>query len=215
MPNNHNPLIENLVNDLKPVRRRSARSDALIAGSLGFLELALFLGIGMARPDMKMAMTQPSFWWKLGSLGLITVLGAIAAIVSFDPVASPRRGLRRVAIAFFLCLATGWFIDAAHGGFSALLVRLDWRGGILCYSKIIILSFPPLAGLGLLMHRGAPTDSAGTALAVGITAAAWGAFVFVFACPFDDPLYIAVWYTLGCGTVTLLARLLLPRLLRW
>jgi hypothetical protein len=65
------------------------------------------------------------------------------------------------------------------------------------------------------MRRGAPTDTAGTSLAVGIAAAAWGAFVFVFACPFDDPLYIAVWYTVGCGLVTILARLLLPRLVRW
>jgi hypothetical protein len=39
--------------------------------------------------------------------------------------------------------------------------------------------------------------------------------VFVFACPHDDPLYVAVWYTVGCGLVTLVARLLLPLLTRW
>jgi hypothetical protein len=37
----------------------------------------------------------------------------------------------------------------------------------------------------------------------------------VFACPFDDPFYVAVWYSLGCGTVTLFARFTLPRLTRW
>jgi hypothetical protein len=65
------------------------------------------------------------------------------------------------------------------------------------------------------MRRGAPTDTSGTALAVGVAAAAWGAFVFVFACPHDDPFYIALWYALGCGLVTILARFLLPRLTRW
>jgi hypothetical protein len=55
----------------------------------------------------------------------------------------------------------------------------------------------------------------GSALLVGLAAAAWGAFVFVFACPFNNPLYIAVWYTVGCGIVTLLARTILPRIARW
>jgi hypothetical protein len=39
--------------------------------------------------------------------------------------------------------------------------------------------------------------------------------VFVFACPFNDPLYIAVWYTVGCGIVTLFSRAILPRIARW
>ena len=67
--------------------------------------------------------------------------------------------------------------------------------------------------LGVLIRRGAPTDRAGTALAAGLSSAAWGAFVF--ACPSDDPLYIAVWYTVGCSLVTILGRAVLIRLSRW
>ncbi|HTU53619.1 MAG TPA: DUF1109 domain-containing protein [Acetobacteraceae bacterium] len=209
------PLIESLVKDLKPVRRRTARADALIVAALCLLELALFLRLGMAQPDMKMAMHQPTFWWRLASLFLIAVLGAATAIASFDPVASPRRGLRRLALAVAACLAAGLFIRQGSFDAASLAARLDWHDGIQCVAKMVSLSIPPLAGLGLLMRRGAPTDRAGTSLAVGITAAAWGAFVFVFACPYNDPLYIAVWYTVGCGLVTILARLLLPRLVRW
>jgi hypothetical protein len=65
------------------------------------------------------------------------------------------------------------------------------------------------------MRHGAPTDTKGTALLIGLAAAAWGAFVFVFACPFDDPLYIVVWYSVGCGIVTVLSRIILPRFSRW
>src|ERR1700749_3773620 len=57
-----------------------------------------------------------------------------------------------------------------------------------------------------------PDQSTGTALAAGLSAAGWGAFVF--ACPSDDPLYIAVWYTLGCTIVTMLGRAVLLRLSR-
>ncbi len=209
------PLIDRLVRDLKPVRRRTAGRDAAILGLLFLAELAVFLGMGAMRPDMPAAMAQPSWWWKLGSLGLIGLVGAAVAVLSFDPVRSPRRGLRWLAAVVVLCFAAGWAVDASRSGWPALAARLDWRNGMQCASDIVALSVPAMLGLGLMMRHGAPTDGGGAALASGVAAAAWGAFVFVFNCPHDDPLYIAVWYAVGCGVVTAFARLALPRLTRW
>jgi len=208
-------LIDRLANELKPVRRRTGWSDALALLVLCAIELGLFLVMGMARSDMPMAMHLPSFWWKLASLGLIGLVSGTVAIVSLDPVRSPRRGLRWIAALITACLASGWLLDASRDGFSTLIDRLDWRDGLQCVYEMVVLSAPAVIGLGLLMRRGAPTDHAGTALAAGLAGAAWGAFVFVFACPFDDPLYVAVWYSLGCSVVTLFARFTLPRLTRW
>jgi hypothetical protein len=209
------PLIDRLTNELKPVRRRTARSDAVAVVVLCAVELGLFLALGMMRPDMSMAMHVPSFWWKVASLGLIALVSGTIAVISLDPVRSPRPGLRRIVTLIAVCLAIGWILDASRGGLPALQSRLDWPNGLQCLYKMVVLSVPAVIGLGLLMRRGAPTDHAGTALAAGLAAAAWGAFVFVFACPFDDPLYVTVWYSLGCGAVTLFARLMLPRLTRW
>ena len=114
-----------------------------------------------------------------------------------------------------VCLAAGWFIDASGAGLPALAARLRWRDGLGCVAKMAALSAPAVIGLGVLMRRGAATDAGGTALASGVAAAAWGAFMFVFACPFDDPLYIAVWYAVGCGLVAGLVRAVLSRLARW
>ncbi len=213
MPNSH--FVDRLVSDLKPVRRRSAGGDAVILGLVCAIELALFLGLGAMRPDMHMAMALPSFWWKLGSLGLIALVSGGVAICSFDPAKSPRPGLRWLVAILALSLAAGWGIDATRDGLLTLALRLNWRDGLQCIYRMVLLSVPAIVGLGLLMRRGAPTDTGGTALAVGIAAAAWGAFVFVFACPHDDPLYIAVWYAAGCGLITILARLILPPLTRW
>lgn len=213
MSNNH--LVDKLVGGLQPVRPRRAGRDVLILAVVCLVELVLFLSLGAMRPDIGAAMENPSFWWKLGSLGVIALVGAAVAILSFDPVQSPRQGLRWLVGIVAAALIAGWFIDASHAGWPILAARLNWQNGVWCVGKVIILSLPPMIGLGLLMRRGAPTDAAGTALSVGIAAAGWGAFVFVFACPYDDPLYIAVWYTVGCGFVSLLARLLLPPLTRW
>jgi hypothetical protein len=208
-------LIDQLAQGLKPVRRRKPLGDAAILISVGIVELALFFAFGFMRPDMPKAMHMPSFWWKLISLGLIAATSGAVAVISLDPTRSPRRGLRWTMALIVLSLAVGLIIDAARDGFIALLVRLDWHNGVQCFAKMVVLSIPAMIGLGVLMRRGAPTDRTGTALASGLAASAWGAFVFVFACPFDDPFYVAVWYSLGCGTVTLLARFLLPRLTRW
>jgi hypothetical protein len=213
MPNDR--LVDRLVSDLKPVRRRRAGADALMLAVLGAIELGLFFAMGAMRSDMPMAMEQPSFWWKLASLGMIAGVGAVVAILSFDPVQSPRRGLRALVVIVVLCLAAGWVIDALHDGWPALAARMHWQDGLHCVTKMVLLSLPAVLGFGVLMRRGAPTDTGGTALAAGIAAAAWGAFVFVFACPYDDPLYIAVWYAVGCGLVTGFARLILPPLTRW
>ncbi len=208
-------LIDRLVGDLKPVRRRSLVMDVLILAATCAAELALFLGLGFMRPDMPTAMELPSFWWKLGSMGVIAAVGAAVAVVSLDPVRSPRRGLRWLAVAVVACLAAGWLIDASRDGWPTLAARVDWPDGLQCVYKMVVLSIPAAVALTLLARRGAPTDTGGSALTVGIAAAAWGAFIFVFACPNDDPLYIAVWYGVGCGIVTILSRAILPSLLRW
>jgi hypothetical protein len=208
-------LIDRLTNELKPVRRRTAWSDTIVLAVLCATEFGLVLGLGLTRPDMPMAVHLLSFWWKLMSLGLIAMVSFMVAIMSFDPVQSPRRGLRSIVALIAISLAIGWILDASRDGLPTLLSRLDWPDGLQCLYKTVALSVPAVIGLGLLMRRGAPTDHGGTALAAGLAAASWGAFVFVFVCPFDDPLYVAVWYSVGCGMVTLFARVTLPRLIRW
>ncbi len=208
-------LVDTLASDLRPVRRRTTAGDALILGVICATELAAYLVLGKARPDIAAAVGEASFWWKLISLGLLAAIGSVVTIASFDPAASPRRGLSAMAATAALCLAAGWGIDAARDGWPNLAVRLDWRDGLDCVSQMALLSLPAVVGLGVLMRRGAPSDPARTALTAGIAAAAWGAFVFVFACPYDDPVYIAVWYGVGCGLVATLSRAILPLLTRW
>ncbi len=208
-------LVDRLSGGLKPVRRRRATRDALVLLALGAVQLGLFAQFGGMRHDMPAAMGRPSFWWKLSSLGLIATVGGVVAVLSLDPARSPRRGLRWVAALAGACLLAGWGLDAARDGWPALAARVRWREGLECAGQMALLSLPLAAALGLLMRRGAPTDLGGTALGAGAAAAAWGAFVFVFACPYDDPLYVAIWYCVGCGAVTLLARLVLPPLARW
>lgn len=212
---NYDSLIDRLTEDLKPVRRRRSWVDMSIMAAVSVLELALLFAVGIAHLSMHRMMTQPTLWWRLASLGLIALVSGVLAIRSFDPAYSAKGALRWLALVVAICLASGALMDGTPGGLAGIARRLDWTSGVQCAYKIVLLSVPPLIGLALLGRRGAPTDMRRTPLLIGLAAAAWGAFVFVFACPFNDPLYIAVWYSVGCGFVMALARLILPRFARW
>jgi hypothetical protein len=208
-------LVETLSQDLKPVRPQSVKRDAAILCIVAVLEFAAFLGAGLMRPDMPHAMHMPSFWWKLASMAVVAISGVTVALLSADPTRSPRAGLRLIAIFIAAILATGWLADAMQDGFGELLGRLDWQMGIQCTWKMVTLSVPSVIALGILVQRGAPTDRFGTSLAAALGSAGWGAFVFVFACPSDDVLYIATWYSIGCGIVMIVGRSILAQLFYW
>lgn len=213
MPNDG--LIESLVAELKPVRQLPRWAKWATLAGLAALQVVLVVAVRGMRPDMPIAMAHPSIWWKGGSLAIIALISAVAAVRSFVPTENARPGLRMLIPAVAVALGIGWLIDAGSAGFGSVIARLDWKNGLACMMQVVLLSTPAIVLLGLMMRRGAATDPKATALAVGFAAASWGAFVFVFICPHDDPLYTAVWYSISVAAIAGVGREVLPLLTRW
>ena len=208
-------LTLDLVADLRPVRRRSLTREAAALGCLFTVELALWIATGNVRPDFgQIATTLPVFWWKITTAAALMIIAGASALKSLSPSASPRRGLMSFAAALAVFLTAGLVINARFG-FSAAAARLAVPGGLECLRNIIVLSVPPMVAFGMIMRHGGATDREGAALACGLAAAGWGAFVFAFSCPHDDPLFVAVWYPAAAMLSALAAWLVLPRLSRW
>ena len=207
-------LIANLSSDLAPVQRRSMVREGGLVLALGAAELSLFLGLGVMRPDISHMAGSPYLMWRVGSLGLLAVAACVLAIRSFSPTARPRRGLVLACALAVAAIVGGAFVTPDGASERALFDRIDPSSGILCATSIFVLSLPIVALLGALMRRAAPTQPRLSALASGIAAGACGAFVFAFCCPFNDPLYVVVWYTVGCAAVAAAARWRLPRRFR-
>lgn len=208
-------LVDGLIVDLKPTRQLSRQAEMLILAGLAALQVFIVLTLHGMRPDMPMAMAQPSIWWKGASLAIIALISAIAAVRSFVPTESARSGLRLLIPTIAAVLAVGLLIDAGAAGIGSLIERLDWHNGLACMEQVVMLAMPAILVLGVMMRRGAATDPQATALAVGVAAAAWGGFIFVFNCPHDDPLYTIVWYSASVAAIALAGRIVLPLLTRW
>jgi hypothetical protein len=206
-----NSLILDLSANLTPVRRRDMLREAAVVLALGATELALFLGLGLMRPDMRHMAASPYLMWRLGSLAVLAGITCTVAIRSFSPTARPRVGLLLACALVILATIGGMFVTPAGVTNHTVLERLDPARGLICASSVFMLSLPIVAMLGVLMRRAAPTQPKLSAIAAGIAAGTVGALVFAFCCPFNDPLYVVVWYAIGCGAVAGVARWRLPR----
>lgn len=204
-------LILTLSANLAPVRRRHMLSEAALLFALGAAELALVLGLGLMRPDMDHMSTSPYLTWRLGSLAVLAGVACTIAIRSFSPTARAGRGLVLACALAIAAMIGGMFVAPTGVSGYTMFERLDPARGMICAGSIFVLSLPVLAMLNRLMRQAAPTQPKVSAIAAGIAAGTVGALVFAVCCPFNDPLYVVVWYSVGCALVAGTARWRLPR----
>ncbi|MDF0545917.1 DUF1109 domain-containing protein [Sphingobium sp. H39-3-25] len=207
-------LILDLSADLVPVKRRKVSQEVAVLVALAAAELIAILAVGAMRPDMSRVILSPFMMWKMGSLALLAGLTVTIAIRSFAPPASSRRGLMLVLGLALLAVLGGTFVTSAAESSRPLVDRLMPVHGLLCATAITVLATPIMAALAVLMRRAAPVRPKDSALACGLAASTCGALIFTACCPMNDPLYIAVWYSLGVAAVAMTARWLLPRRFR-
>ena len=82
-------LVDRLDQQARPVQPRSVGREVPLLLLLAILESTLFPGF--MRAETPTATAAPSLWWKLTNMGLAGALGAGVAVISADPVRSPRR----------------------------------------------------------------------------------------------------------------------------
>jgi hypothetical protein len=87
--------------------------------------------------------------------------------------------------------------------------------GVMCVASILFLSLLPLTATIYALRQGAPTSPAVMGAVGGLLAGSLGATVFAMHCTNDSPLFVAIWYALAIGLMSIFGLLVGKRALRW
>jgi hypothetical protein len=208
-------FLNDLVADLKPVKPMKPRTGWLLLAGAVAVSASLVIGVLGMRIDLAAVLMTAPFLWKMMTF---LALGLVAAAVAIR-LSHPNAGQDKLAPWFVPGLAVVLLLPAVASLFGTgdqpLISRLDLAQAKWCFSCIIAASLAPMACLTVWLRRGAPVRPVRAAVLIGLASGGLGAAAFALHCPHSDPLYVALWYGLSVALVVGLARVLLPRWLRW
>jgi hypothetical protein len=187
---------------------------AIAAGIGAVISALLLLAILGMRHDMADAVVSVRFLVKSATV-LILAACALGLVVHLShPDANPGRLIWALAIAP-LMLAIAVIVELAVTPSQRWESQLFGYHWLACLMLIPLFSIPPLAGLLYALSQAAPRDAGVAGAIAGLGAGGIAASVYVIHCPDDSPLFMAAWYTLAVGFVTLLGYVIGRRWLRW
>jgi hypothetical protein len=179
---------------------------ALLVAAIAALNVAI-LGL---RPDI----AAPPFSMAVKSallLGLLVLAGMTLAHTA-RPIATVRRAPALV-FAGVLAAAVAW--EWIHVPVADIVRFFFLPNFPFCLGAVTIYGALAAGALTWLMRYYAPADDANAAASLGFAAAAAGAVGYSVHCPVDSPTFVLIAYGCPVAWVTLTARALLTRRIRW
>jgi hypothetical protein len=208
---------DDLINALSqdaPVRWRFTRALALAAGGGALVAAALFFTLMGPRPDFMEAIETVRFLFKF----VVTLIVAATALGLAMRLAQPGVSAGRWRWALILApalLILGVIAELAVMPSQTWGERLVGTHVRFCLTLIPFLAIGPLALLLLALRQGAPTRPGLAGAVAGLAASGIAATFYAANCTDDSPLFVATWYPIAVGFVTLAGYLAGKRLLSW
>jgi hypothetical protein len=205
--------LDAMVAELEPVKPlRISHGIWSVLTIVGAAAALIVMSKGM-RADVMLGDPDPMFLLRAGLL-LLLGGGCGWAVLS---MASPSVGKQgqswKMAIAAAALVPLAALVVAMTGRVDVAMANM--RFGLDC------MIFSGLSGLAtaipmvLWLRRGAPTSPERAGWLTGVAAGGLGAFAYGLHCPFNDVVYIGLWYSLAVGSCAVVGRLVVPKLICW
>lgn len=172
-----------------------------------------FMMIG-PRPDIDDAMSTMRFNFKF----VVTLVLAATAFLVFERLARPGASVGRIGRSI---LVAPLLLAAAVVMELFAVSPTDWQARWIGTNMTTCLTFIPLIGIGPLaiflfaLGRAAPTRPSLAGAVAGLLAGGVAATFYAAHCTDDSPLFVATWYTLAIGALTLAGSGLGRAFVRW
>lgn len=211
---NQDPLIDQLVEELRPVRGLSLARARMVAAATAVASAAVLIIVFGMRPDFIAGAPQPLPLLCL----LLTLVVAIAAIVNVTAMARPAVGAARGgwqwSIAALAVLPLAALVTALTNLVQTRTFSLALDGSA-CFFIGTATAAGSIAVLALLLKRGAPSSAARASWLIGVAAGCVGATAVALTCPSDSILHIGIWHAAIIPISAIISRLTVAPLLRW
>ncbi|MEO9599054.1 DUF1109 domain-containing protein [Parasphingorhabdus sp.] len=208
-----NNLIDDLVEELEPVRALKPKTGLAIAGGLTVIAAIAVMMILGVRNDLMIGMADEMFFLRSG---VLLMLGTATAITVVNMA---RPGVGKLNRGWIWALITAALFPATAAIMSAInmppVEALRPMEGLKCLTISGIAALTIGSGLTLWLRQGAPTSPERAGWLVGIASGALGAMAYNIHCPFNDIYYVGLWFTIPVIVSALVGRLAVPRLIRW
>jgi len=207
-----NTLVADHVVQPRPRRVGDVLGTAIIGGLA--ISAALFSITLGPRPDILSAFGTWRFDMKWAENLVLVIAAAWVALRLSRPTTTSLTAMRALIVPAFLLLAAITYelmtVPASEWPSRAMGVN-----GMMCLASIIFLSVLPLTATIYALRQGAPMSPALAGAAAGLLAGALGATVFAMHCTNDSPLFVAIWYALAIGLMSMFGLLIGRHALRW
>jgi hypothetical protein len=205
-PFDHERLIDDLAQDLRPVRPLTSpgRRAGMWIGLLAAVAIVMAALSDVSALGQRIAAVPDVGWAMLGS-GLTTVLAAVAAFQTSVPGRAARWNLLPLPALLFWVASSGLgCLSATAGGIGRPATLHSALNE--CLPFLLLVSLPLLAVLLFMLRRGFPPQPAHTAAQAGLAAAAGAATLLNFFHPFDVTAIDLTVHGLAVAGIAVLSR---------
>lgn len=181
-------LIQELIHELKPVKRINSTSKRLIH----FVAIATFCFLGALsifgiREDIREAISNPAFFFQAIILFILAVLSALSALILSVPGEERSSRVRWIPIlVFFLWGGTlVWLLTENQGSVGH---------GLNCIRDIVVFGAVPGIVLMIMVRKAAALTAGWNGALLLMSVAALGALGAQFVCHNDSPSHLLLWH---------------------
>lgn len=211
MPNSFN--VSALVQDLEPVKPLRPQIPLLVSALLTVIAAAIVIWLQGMRPDLLAGKPDEMFLIRAGILLLLGGAAAHAVTSMASPSVGRSQNGWQMALGAAVLFPLAAIIVAMTGDTGPAFTAMD--SGMRCLGYSLVGGLATAVPMIVWLRKGAPTSPERAGWLTGLASGGLGAFAYNIHCPFNDVVYIGMWYSLALVFCSILGRLIVPRMIRW
>ena len=205
--------ISALVQDLEPVKPMRPQVPLLLSMLLTVLAVAVVVWFQGMRADLVAGKPDEMFLIRAGVLLLLGGATAHSVISMASPAVGRSQNSWKMALAAAVLFPLAAIIVATTGDLGPAFTAMD--SGMRCMAYSLVGGLATAIPMIFWLRKGAPTSPERAGWLTGLASGGLGAFAYNMHCPFNNVVYIGIWYTSALIICALLGRMIVPQLIRW